>query len=851
MTSATPTTPGIDPVVSPPPDCPRCATSNRDEARYCKGCGDRLSIRGDPFGDLVGLGEIGQAIRNQLRDALVVRRQGHAARSHRLVLGSPGAGTTRLARAIADCAEQAGLTRRGATIVTAREIRSQKPEDLLSSAAGGTLIVDQAHRLLPAPDVPSGGEQALFDLLDALANRGDGSDPLVVVTGVPGPFASFLRGDSPLPRHFGEVIRLHDWSAETLAEVCRTRLELLGWAVDEATDARLAARCRYLVNSVDLPRRHGHAAEELIQQTTQAARAREPVAGQPERAVVPEDIAGPVDEPISLDELFAQLDALKGIDAVREQLKQIIRASQERKVRDPKRPVLDGHMLLMGNAGTGKTTIAKLLPKLLCRAGILPTERMVEYSNPASLQSGYVGQTSGRVNEAIDKARGGVLFLDEAHQMADSGGHNFQREILNTLLPRLENERGQFLCVLGGYTSSLPAVLALDQGMPSRFPEHYRVQLANYDAETLSAIFLGMAADAGKTLTPGAEHRMRQLMRLLRRWALPAFANARGAREFLNACIATQVARTGADPASDQNLLVEGDVNLPRAATSKTPEASLADAEAKLGGLVGQPRLGEVIARLRGNLLLWRAELEEGADVAPPLEHILLQGSPGTGKTTVARIMGSLLYGLGMLPRPHVEEVRGTELIKGIQGAAAQAVRELVDRAIGGVLFLDEVSGLLGQPQGVDVARELLPHLVDAKGRFVMIVAGYPHVIDGFLALDDGLARRFGTVLELQDYSPDDVHSITRQVVRDAGLTLTPEADAALLALLRGQAAAQLLPSRNASMAYVISSAIRDRLASRLAPRLGRGLATVSAEERRLVLAADVPTSFDARGNAC
>ncbi len=838
-------------VTSPPPDCPRCSTGNRDEARFCKGCGDRLAIRGDPFGDLVGIGELGQTIRDQLRDAIVVRQQGHAARSHRLILGSPGAGTTRLARAIADCAEQEGLTRRGATIVTAREIRSQKPEDLLASAAGGTLIVDQAHRLLPAPDVPSGGEQALFDLLDALANRGDGSDPLVLVTGVPGPFASFLRGDSPLPRHFSEVIRLDDWSAETLAAVSRARLTQLGWTIDDATGDRLAARCRFLVNAVDLPRRHGHAAEVLVRQTTQAARTRLAQAGERGQVLAPEDIAGPVDEPVSLDELFAQLDALKGIDAVREQLKQIIRASQERKARDPKRPVLDGHLMLMGNAGTGKTTIAKLLPKLLCRAGILPTERMVEFANPASLQSGYVGQTSGKVNEAIDKARGGVLFLDEAHQMADSGGHNFQREILNTLLPRLENERGQFLCVLGGYTSSLPAVLALDQGMPSRFPEHYRVLLKNYDADTLSSIFLTMAADAGKTLTPGAEHRMRQLMRLLRRWALPAFANARGAREFLSACIANQVARTGADPTADATVLVESDILLPRAATSQTPEAALAEAEAKLGALMGQPRLAEVISRLRGNLLLWRAELEEGADAAPPLEHILLQGSPGTGKTTVARIMGSLLYGLGMLPRPHVEEVRGTELIKGIQGAAAQAVRELVERAIGGVLFLDEVSGLLGQPQGVDVARELLPHLVDAKGRFVMIVAGYPHVIDGFLALDDGLARRFGTVLELQDYSPEDVHSITRQVIRGAGLTLTPEADAAVLALLRGPAAAQLLPSRNASMAQVISSAIRDRLASRLAPRLSRDLASVSAEERRLVLAEDIPTSFDARGNAC
>jgi hypothetical protein len=393
-------------------------------------------------------------------------------------------------------------------------------------------------------------------------------------------------------------------------------------------------------------------------------------------------------------------------------------------------------------------------------------------------------------------------------------------------------------------------VLALDQGMPSRFPEHYRVQLNNYDADTLATIYLTMAKDASKTLTPEAERRMRQLMRLLRRWALPAFANARGAREFLNACIARQVARTGADPAADPNELTEADIELPdrppgrvrrmrwwRRRRSSPPR--------------WDSRSSSVISRLRGNLLLWRAELEEGADVAPPLEHILLQGSPGTGKTTVARIMGSLLYGLGMLPRPHVEEVRGTELIKGIQGAAAQAVRELVDRAIGGVLFLDEVSGLIGQPQGVDVARELLPHLVDAKGRFVMIVAGYPHVVDGFLKLDDGLARRFGTVLELEDYTPEDVHSIARQSARDAGLTLTPEADSALLALLRSNRAAELLPSRNASMAHTLISAMRDRLASRLAPRLARSLGAVSAEERRTLLAEDVPTGFDARGNAC
>jgi AAA+ superfamily predicted ATPase len=507
-------------------------------------------------------------------------------------------------------------------------------------------------------------------------------------------------------------------------------------------------------------------------------------------------------------------------------------------------------MLLLGNAGTGKTTIAKLLPRLLCKGGILPTERLVEYTNPASLQAGYVGQTSGRVNDAIDRARGGVLFIDEAHQMAESvTGHSFQKEILNTLLPRLENERGQFLCVLGGYTSSLPDVLALDQGMPSRFPEHYRIVLGDYDADTLAEIFLSMAREAGKRLTPEAERRMRQLMRLLRRWSLPAFANARGAREFLAACVARQVARLAADPTADPAELVEADVLLPRAATGKSPEEALAEAQLKLDALEGQPRLREVIARLRGGLLLWRAELEEGADVAPPLEHILLRGSPGTGKTTVARIMGSLLYGLGMLPRPHVEEVRGAELIKGIQGASAKAMRELVGRAIGGVLFLDEVGGLVTQGQGVDVARELLPHLLDGKGRFVMIVAGYPHHVDEFLQLDDGLARRFGTVLELEDYAPETVHLITRQAAKVAGLTLTAEADAAILALLRGERARELLPSRNAGLAHTLVAAMRDRLALRLAPRLARSLTAVPAEERRTVLAEDVPTGFDPRGN--
>src|ERR1043166_5494784 len=195
--------------------------------------------------------------------------------------------------------------------------------------------------------------------------------------------------------------------------------------MDEEVSARLTARCRYLVNSVDLPRRHGHAVEEMVQQTAQAARAR--LSGPASRVVAAEDIPGPVDEPVSLEELFAQLDTLKGIDAVREQLKQIIRAAQDRKARNPTRPVLDGHMILMGNAGTGKTTIAKLLPRLLCKAGILPTERLVESANPASLQSVYVGQTSGRVNDAIARPRGGVLpdpaGAGRAHDPDGERGH--------------------------------------------------------------------------------------------------------------------------------------------------------------------------------------------------------------------------------------------------------------------------------------------------------------------------------------------------------------------------------------------------------------------------------------------
>ncbi|MFC7829449.1 AAA family ATPase [Streptomyces sp. NPDC057375] len=227
------------------------------------------------------------------------------------------------------------------------------------------------------------------------------------------------------------------------------------------------------------------------------------------------------------------------------------------------------------------------------------------------------------------------------------------------------------------------------------------------------------------------------------------------------------------------NLLSLGDVPLsgreltergwlPRSGRDTRP------AREQLADLEGLEPVTAHLERLRKRVaaehLLSRAGLGKEAEKASP--HLLFAGSPGTGKTTVARLVGEMYRELGVLPRGHLVETRLDDLVAGYVGQTADRANSMVDQAVGGVLFIDEVHGAGddGASYLPEVVRTLLTRMENDRDRLVVIAAGYPGNIDEFLASDDGLRRRFGERVVFPDYPPRVLHTILLRHLSARGL---------------------------------------------------------------------------------
>ncbi|WP_217214123.1 AAA family ATPase [Streptomyces sp. AC550_RSS872] len=197
-------------------------------------------------------------------------------------------------------------------------------------------------------------------------------------------------------------------------------------------------------------------------------------------------------------------------------------------------------------------------------------------------------------------------------------------------------------------------------------------------------------------------------------------------------------------------------------------------AHEQLADLKGLEEVKTHLERLRKRINAERLLRNDGrgtdAETASP--HLLFAGSPGTGKTTVARLVGEMYRELGVLSRGHVVETKLEDLTAGYVGQTAGHANSVVDQALDGVLFLDEVHGLSGEGASFlpEVIRALLTRMENDRHRLVVIAAGYPDRIDEFLATDPGLVRRFGERIPFHDYPPDVLHAILLKSLAKRGL---------------------------------------------------------------------------------
>ncbi len=774
---------------------------------------------------------------------------------HIVLTGNPGTGKTTIARKLGEILSAIGYLDSGHVVEVDRaqmvsQYQGETPkvvDRLCDKAMGGILFVDEAYTLAPlsaSGERDNQGAQALEKLMKRMED--DRGHFVVIAAGYRTEMDNLFRINPGFRSRFNYFLNIDDYQPEELYEIMLSFAKEKRYIFSPEASLMVNKLIAELYEHRDKEFANGRTMRLIFDSICkrQAERLEKQVTTQLTdeqlMTILEEDIPYERPQQVDVNSCLSQLDGLIGLANVKEEIRRLAMNLNVQMKRGEHHAALGKHYVFTGNPGTGKTTVARIMASVLHSLGILNRGQLVE-ADRSQLVAGYSGQTAIKTNQLIDSAIGGVLFIDEAYTLLQGSSDTFGAEAIDTLLKRLEDDRGKFVCIVAGYTDRMNDFINANPGLKSRFTQTIRFD--DYSAGELTAIFEGMATARHLTLDASGVQALHHLMERIYLRRDRNFGNAREVRRLFDATLERQSERLQhllqkGEPSEEAlHTLTAADLPSDKSDQVRTLDEVLND----LNALIGMKSVKNMVQRLAVQSMFLKQRSVQGVGhVQQLVMNFILTGNPGTGKTTVARMMGEVLQSMDILPTHQVIEATRATLVGKYLGETPKLVNQMCDYAMGGILFIDEAYTLCGDndPYGHEAIETLMKRMEDDRGKFVVVLAGYKDRMDDFLLLNNGLASRFTHRLHIDDYNEEELLAIFKQMAAQDQYELSPGAEDKLLELICRKVVHRTASFGNAREMRTLL----DETILQLSMRVSQiPLSQVNKETYQLILPEDIP----------
>ncbi len=729
---------------------------------------------------------------------------------HSVFVGNPGTGKTTIARLLGKIFKAMGLLKNGHIIEVDRSglvgqyigETAQKTNKVIDEAMGGLLFIDEAYALKKEGNQQDFGQEAIDILLKRMEDSN--GEFVVISAGYPEEMEAFINSNPGLKSRFNHFFKFEDYSPDELVEIFKLTSTREEYSIkDDALEIlkkhftnlyrkrdKTFGNARLVRNyfnevKIHLSKRCLKIPEAEHTKDVMTTILPEYINAVLESKLV-KDIKIGIDEE-ALAKALKKLNDLIGLNSVKKEINEIVKLARfYSELGKNIKNEFSSHLIFLGNPGTGKTTVARLFSEIYSALGILPKGHLVEVDRQGLVAS-YVGQTAEKTKQAIDKALGGTLFIDEAYSLVktgDSSESDFGKEALDTLLKRMEDDRGKFIVIAAGYTDEMNNFLNANPGLQSRFTK--KIFFEDYSPDDLMKITEKILESKAFLLDEEVHEPLKKYFNRIYRSRDKTFGNARLVRDLVENASKNQLLRVADIPAEERHeevlkYILPEDISdfIAHKKEKESPKIEgdlelLSKYLKELSDLTGLESVKKSVDKLVSSLKVAKLRKLRGLKVIPKNLNSVFMGNPGTGKTTVARLLSKIYKEMGILEKGHLVEVDRSSLVAGYQGQTATKTNDVIDKSIGGTLFIDEAYTLArgSTDFGQEVIDTLLKRMEDDQGKFVVIAAGYTDEMKDFLESNPGVQSRFPNTFMFEDFGPRQMLEIAHIISEKSGYKL-------------------------------------------------------------------------------